>query len=134
MSEAELAVVHANNRAFCSRDVDRMLRCYHPDAVVVDRRRVGFGSFRGHDELRAYYRSIVDSAAELNEDLEVLAAAGGVVVAHCVLRGRLASDPTGPEVGAEYGLLVRVEDGLITKLDVCEDGEHALELGGVAAA
>jgi ketosteroid isomerase-like protein len=131
MPERDLEVVHANNAAFSARDVEGMLRCYAPDAVVEDRRRVGFGSFSGHDELRSYYRGIVDSACELHEDLEVLAAAGGVVVAHCNLRGRLASDPTGPEVGAEYGLVVRIEDGLIRRLDVCEDGDHALELSGV---
>jgi ketosteroid isomerase-like protein len=134
MPSGDLDVVRANNAAFSARDVDGMLRCYAPDAVVEDRRRVGFGSFRGHDELRAYYRGIVDSACELHEDLEVLAAAGGVVAAHCRLRGRLASDPTGPEVGAEYGLVLRIEDGLIARLDVCEDGDHALELSGVSRA
>jgi ketosteroid isomerase-like protein len=132
MPERDLDVVRANNAAFSARDVDAMLRCYAPDAVVEDRRRVGFGSFRGTDELRSYYRGIVDSACELHEELEVLAAAGGIVVAHCRLRGRLASDPTGPEVGAEYGLVVRIEEGLIRHLDVCEDGDHALELSGVA--
>ncbi len=131
MPEAELAVVRANNAAFCALDVEGMLRCYAPDAVVEDRRRVGFGSFRGHDELRGYYRGIVESAVELHEDLEVLAEAGGVVVAQCALRGRLAADPTGPEVGAEYGLVIYVDGGLIQRLDVCEDGEHALELSGV---
>ena len=134
MPEADLAVVRANNAAFSARDVEAMLACYAPDAVVEDRRRVGFGTFRGHDELRSYYRGIVDSAVELHEDLEVLAEAGGVVVAQCALRGRLASDPTGPEVGAEYGLVVVVEHGLITRLDVCEDGDHALEISGVRRA
>jgi ketosteroid isomerase-like protein len=131
MPDDELAVVRANNAAFSARDVEGMLALYREDATVVDRRRVALGSFSGRDELRAYYRGIVDSAVELHEDLEVLVSAAGVVVAHCALRGRLATDPTGPEVGAEYGLVVQVEEGLIARLDVCDDGEHALEVAGL---
>jgi ketosteroid isomerase-like protein len=133
MSAADVDLVRANSAAFSARDVDTMLRCYREDAVVVDLRRVGFGTFSGHDELRAYYQGIVDSAAEMREDLEVLASADGLVAAHCALRGRLAGDPGGPEVGAEYGLVVRLRDGLIERLEVCEDGAHALEVSGLRA-
>ena len=131
MSETDVAVVRANNEAFSRRDVDAMLALYRPDAVVADRRRVALGTFTGHDELRPYYSGIFESASVLRETLTVLADGDGVVAARCELRGQLASDPTGPEVGAEYGLVVRIEDGLITSLDICEDGDHALELSGL---
>jgi ketosteroid isomerase-like protein len=131
MSEAELALVRRNSAAFSARDVDAMLACYAPDATVVDLRRVGFGTFTGHDELRAYYGGICDSAFSLHEDLQVLAARDGLVASHCELRGRLASDPGGPELGATYGLVAHLRDGVIAKLEVCEDGEHALEVSGL---
>lgn len=90
MSEADIALVLKNSAAFSARDVDGMLRCYAPDAEVVDRRRFGFGSFTGHAELRTYYEGIVGSAADLHEELRVLEAADGIVVADCELSGHLA--------------------------------------------
>ena len=131
MSEAELAVVQRNSAAFSARDVEAMLECYASDATVVDRRRVGFGTFTGHDELRAYYHGIVDAAFEMHEDLKVLAARDGLVAAHCDLRARLASDPGGPELGAEYGLVLHLRDLKIATLEICENGAHALEVSGL---
>ena len=105
-----------------------MLAFYAPDAEVVDHRRVGVGSFRGHGELRPYYESIFHSAAELHEELTVLDRREHRVAAHCVLTGQLAADPNGPVVTVEYGLVIEVADGLIQRLDVGDDGEHAREL------
>ena len=131
MTDPDVALVQANSAAFSARDVETMLGFYHPEATVVDRRRVGFGTFTGHAELGAYYRSIVDSALEMHERLDVIASGDGKVAAACALRGVLTSDPTGPEVSAEYGLLATIREGLIVRLDVCEDGDHALELSGL---
>ncbi len=126
-----LEVVRANSAAFSAMDVDAMLALYADDAEVVDRRRVSIGSFRGHDELRAYYLSIFHSAAELHEDLTVVAERDGVVAAHCELRGRLAADPTGPDITVVYGLAMEIRDGKIVRLEIGEDGDHALELTGL---
>src|SRR5687768_11208050 len=94
MGGGDLDVIRANSEAFSRMDVDAMMDLYAPDAVVVDRRRAGFGTFTGHDELRPYYLSIFHSASELHEDLEVLAHGDGVVVTHCELHGKLAAAPT----------------------------------------
>jgi len=126
------SVVLANNRAFSAMDVDAMLAFYASDAVVVDRRRVATGTFTGHEELRAFYSSIFHSASELREDIRIVAERDGLVVADCELCGQLATDPTGPTVTIVYGLLVRVEDGLIRHLDITEDGDHALEISGLS--
>ena len=114
--------------AFSAMDVDAMLALYAADAEVVDHRRVGVGAFRGHDELRPYYESIFHSASELHEQLTVLDRRDARVAAHCVLTGRLAADPNGPVITVEYGLVIEVADGLIRRLDVADDGEHAREL------
>src|SRR3712207_2335003 len=112
-------VVRANSAAFSGQDVDGMLRCYAPDAVVRDQRHGGLlGSFTGHDELRTYYLGIFHMARWLREDLQVLAVDGDVVVADCELHGQLAADADGREMVAPYGLLMRISDGLIRELDI----------------
>ncbi len=130
-ADDDVAVVQANSRAFSACDIDTMLGYYAPDAVVEDLRRVSLGTFRGHDELRAYYLSIFHSAAALEERLEVVATGDGVVVARCELWGRLASDPGGSGITIDYGLVLHLRDGLIQRLLLCEDGEHALEVSGL---
>ena len=127
-----IAVVKANNNAFSRMDVDAMLALYAPDAEVIDRRRVSLGSFRGHDELRAYYLSIFHSASELREDLTVLAHEGGIVVAGCEITGRLAAAPANSaEVVVPYGLVIDVRDGRIVRLELHESGDDALALSGL---
>ncbi|HEX8206562.1 MAG TPA: nuclear transport factor 2 family protein [Solirubrobacteraceae bacterium] len=132
MGGDELAVVYANSAAFSRMDVDAMMDLYAPDAVVVDRRRVSMGTFRGHDELRPYYLSIFHSASQLFEDLTVLAHRDGLVVTDCEIRGKLADAPAlAPEVVVPYGLLVRLRDGKIAEIELHEDGAAALEASGL---
>jgi ketosteroid isomerase-like protein len=123
-------VVRANNAAFSAMDVDGMLALYASDAEVVDRRRVSLGTFTGHDELRAYYLSIFHSAEELHETLTIVGERGGMVAADCELFGRLSGSVPGSGVTVTYGITVTVADGVITHLDIAEDGDHARELAG----
>ncbi len=134
MADTDVEVVLTSNAALNRRDVEGMLAVYADDAQVVDSRRVGFGSFAGHDELRGLYSGIVSSAASFTEDVHVLASGGGLVVAHCEVRARLATDPTGPEVGAEYGFVVTVRDRKIARLELFDHGDEALEASGLQAA
>lgn len=135
MARSDREVVLANAKAFNAMDVEAMLALYAADAEVVDRRRPGVGSFRGHGELRPYYLSIFHSAAELDERLEIVGADGaGRVAAHCELVGRLAADPRGTGVTVVYGLAYVIADGRIARLEIAEDGAHALELSGLAGA
>ena len=128
MDGEPLDVVLENNDAFSRMDVDRMLRLYARDAMVVDRRRVSIGTFVGHDELRPYYLSIFHSAESLHEDLTVIGQeAGGIVVCECELRGRLAAAPAhAAEVTVPYGLVIEVRDGLIRRIELHESGADAL--------
>lgn len=127
MAGDAVTVVRGNSEAFSRMDIDGMLAFYAEDAVVVDRRRVSMGTFRGHEELRAYYLSIFHSASELHESLEVLADEDGVVVAACELRGRLAGAPSGaPDIVVPYGLVIEVRGGRIVHLALHETGDDAL--------
>jgi ketosteroid isomerase-like protein len=125
-------VVLANNAAFNDRDVEAMLALYAPDAVVVDRRQMGLGQFNGHAELRPYYSSIFHAVEALNEDIRVLADRDGVVVAHCETWARLPGGETGAGITTPYGLLIRVGDGRIQRLEVFMDGKDALAESGLA--
>ena len=131
MPPSPVDVVTANNAAFSAMDVDAMLALYAPDAVVTDRRRVSMGTFAGHDELRAYYLSIFHSAEELRETLEVVGQGGDRVAAACELYGRLTGSVEGSGVTVTYGLAIVVSDGLITHMEIAEDGDHARELAGL---
>jgi ketosteroid isomerase-like protein len=133
-SEA-VGVVKANSAAFSRMDIDAMMELYAPDAVVVDRRRVSMGTFRGHGELRPYYLSIFHSASELHEALEVVAERDGIVVAACELRGRLAGAAAHvPDVVVPYGLVIEVRDGLIARIALDESGDEALDESGIAGS
>ena len=125
MTRSNVEVIRANSEAFSRRDADGMLEFYAPDAVVIDRRQVGWGEFRGHDALRSYYQGLFDNASELHEDLEVVSEDGDVVVASCHLRGRLVGQPDGPEVTFDYAIRVTFADGLIAALDIYEDAAAA---------
>lgn len=123
-----------SNAALNRRDVEGMLAVYADDAVMDDHRKVPFGTFSGKAELRDLYSGLVSSASEFHEEVTILVEQPGVVVAHCEVTARLAADPTGPAIGAEYGFVVRVRDERIARLDLYDDGEAALEASGIAAA
>jgi ketosteroid isomerase-like protein len=125
MSPANADVVRANSDAFSRLDVHAMLELFAPDAVVTDRRAIGWGEFRGHDALRSYYQGLFDNASELNEELEIVSEAGEVVVASCHLTGKLAGQEDGPEVAFDYALRIRLADGLIASLEIFDDADAA---------
>ena len=126
MPLSHIEVVRANSEAFSRRDADAMLEFYAPDAVVIDRRQVGWGEFRGHESLRSYYQGLFDNADELREDLEVVSEDGDVVVASCTLRGRLVGQPDGPELIFDYALRITFAGGLIATVGIYENAEAAL--------
>ena len=123
----ERAVVLANSAAFSNRDVEGMLRFFAPDAVAVDLRPSGFGEYHGHEALRAYYGGIFDNAAELHEELEIVSAADGCVVADCHTRVRLASTVGSGDLEVAYAMMLLLVEGRITRLEVHADRTSALE-------
>ena len=125
MPPANVEVVRANSAAFSRRDVDAMLELFAPDAVVHDRRSVGWGDFVGRDAIRAYYEGLFDNAEEIYEDIAVASASGDVVVASCRTTARLAGQPDAALVSFEYALKVTLADGLITALEIYEDTKAA---------
>jgi ketosteroid isomerase-like protein len=134
VARSDVEVLLASNAALNRRDVEGMLANYAEDAVVLDHRRVAFGTFTGHEELRGLYSGLIGSVAELTEDVQVLATAPGTVVAHCEVTARLSADPGGQVVGAEYGFVVTVAGDRIQRLELHDDGDAALAACGLPAA
>jgi ketosteroid isomerase-like protein len=124
MPRSNLDTVRANSEAFSRRDVDAMLELHAPDAVVVDRRPVGFGEFRGHDAIRSYYAGLFDNTSGLHEHLEVVEERGDVVVASCHLRARLAGADA-DEVTFDYALRIGIAGGLIATVEIFESAAAA---------
>lgn len=125
MSAANAEVVRANSDAFSRRDVDAMMAFFAPDAVVRDRRAVGWGDFLGRDAIRSYYEGLFDNVEEIYEDLAVASASGDVVVAPCHTTARLAGQPDAALVTFDYALKVTVDGGLIKALEIYEDAKAA---------
>lgn len=128
---APVDVILDVNAAMNRRDVDGMLEHYAPGAVFRDHRAVPFGDFEGHAQLHDLYGGILGLAAEFTERLEFLALEGGTLVAHCEVSARLADDPTGRIIGAEYGYIATIRDDRVVSLELYDDGQAALEASGL---
>jgi ketosteroid isomerase-like protein len=120
-------VLLAVNAAFSQRDAPAMVERFAADAVVTDHRQGGMGSWRGHDELLAYYAGICDSARQLREDLEIVYEQGDVVVADCVFNAQLSEEGGPDEFSLPYAISVVVRDGLIQELGVHQDVASATQ-------
>jgi ketosteroid isomerase-like protein len=118
-------VVRANSAAFSRRDVDAMLELYAPDAVVTDRRPVGWGEFRGRDALHSYYQGLFDNADELDEELEIVSEDGDVIVAACRLNVRLAGEHDNGDLVFGYALRIKLAAGQIAAMEIHHDAEAA---------
>ena len=125
MPRTPVEVVQANSEAFSRRDADAMLELYAPDAIVIDRRAIGWGEFRGHDALRSYYQGLFDNAEDLREDLEVVADEGELIVASCRLTAQLVGQPDASPVSFDYALRIRLADGSIASIDIYDDADAA---------
>jgi ketosteroid isomerase-like protein len=125
MPPSNADIVRANSQAFSRRDADAMLELYAPDAVVTDRRAVGWGEFRGHDAMRSYYQGLFDNADKLHEELEIVSDDGDLVIASCHLTGHLVGQPDAPPVKFDYALRIQLADRLIQTMEIYEDADAA---------
>ena len=124
-------VVRANNAAFNRRDLDAMIECYAPDAIVSDQRPIGMGTHRGHEGLRDYYQGIFDNTVALREDLDVVAERDGVVVVDCRVWVTLDSEAGAGEIDMPYAMALTVKDGRIQLLEMYQDARTALAAKGL---
>lgn len=127
MRRSNVEIVRANSEAFSRRDVEAMLELYAPDAVVTDRRAVGWGEFRGRDALRSYYQGLFDNVSGLHEELVVVEDRGEVIVAACRVRARIVDQPDAEEMTFDYALRIALADRLIVSMDIFEDADSVTD-------
>lgn len=77
MTHTAVQTVERHMAAIRSRDLDAIVATYAPDAVLVDTDRIG----RGVDHIRAAHAEVLDAAADLEPELELLADGDVVFVA-----------------------------------------------------
>ena len=102
-----------------------MVERFAPDALVTDHRQGGMGSWRGRDELLAYYGGICGATVQLREDLQIVHEQGDLVIADASFRAQLTPDGTLDEFQLAYALTAVVRDDLIQELGVHQDLEAA---------
>jgi ketosteroid isomerase-like protein len=127
MPEDNAEVVRSAFAAYNRRDLDGVLEDWAPDGVVDWSRSRGFdaGVFRGHDEIRAFWRRLLDAFEEVRVEIEdLLAVEEGVLLVENVayLRGR-----DGIEVEARSAIVIERRDGQTTSLTLYQTKQEALE-------
>jgi ketosteroid isomerase-like protein len=131
MSQENVEIVRRGTDAYNRRDLDGVLENWAPDAVVDWSRSRGFdaGVFRGHDEIRAFWRRLLDAFDEVRVELvDPVEVEEGLVVVENVAyqRGR-----DGIEVQARSAWLIAIRDGETTSLTLYQTKQEALEAAGL---
>ena len=103
MTRSALQAVEQHMDAIRDRDLDAIVATYAPDAVLVDTNRIG----RGLDHIRSAHAEVLDTAANLEPDLQILTEDDVVFVAW-----RAVGDAGAALVGTNT--FVIDDDGLIT--------------------
>jgi ketosteroid isomerase-like protein len=128
MSEENVELVRRSIDAFSRGELDAVLECYAPDAVIDWSNSLGFdaGVFRGHGEIRAFMERFLEAFGEIRVELlgDPVEVEDGRVVAENVSynRGR-----DGIEVRARSAWLVTISDGVQTSLTLYQTKQEALE-------
>jgi ketosteroid isomerase-like protein len=98
-----------------------MLQYYAPDALVVDRRAIGWGEFPGHDAIRSYYEGLFANVEEIHEGFDIVLEQGDLVVANCHTTAKLAEYADAGEMTFDYALRFEFADGVIALMEIFED-------------
>lgn len=104
-------VVDAQVDAYFSRDLERFLACYSPDAIITD--PAGAVMAQGHEAMRQMYAGIFESSPQLAGRIANRIVVGNFVADHEELEGfNLPGYPTSVQGIAVY----QVTDGKIRRV------------------
>jgi ketosteroid isomerase-like protein len=133
MADDNAEIVRRNFEAICARDVDALIRLYHPDAEFrpLTGTRIESGGYQGHEGIRAYFEeagAVWERMAPYADDLQ---ARGDLVVAigGCKVRGR----ESGAETDTPMAWVIRLRDGRIASTQAFSAAEDALAAAGLAS-
>ena len=132
MGAGNAEIVRSNFEAIRSRDVDALLRLYHPDGVFrpLTGTRIESGGYRGHDGIRAYFDEVDEVWDQMTPYADDLRTHGDVVVAigGCKVRGR----ESGAESDSPMAWVFRIREGRILSTHAFSDAGDALADAGMA--
>ena len=106
--------------AVARQDLDAAMACWAPGGID---HLAPVGELRVPDELRAYFEDLFAAMPDFQYEVLDLFAQGDKAAAHWRAKGTFTGrryqglEPNGAEIRAEGADLVRVEDGLIKRLD-----------------
>jgi ketosteroid isomerase-like protein len=125
-AERPEAVVRAVFEAAARGDKDALFRRLRPG---VEWQLIGLipdqpSFYRGREEVWAYARSLAETFEDPEPELVAVQEVGDQAVARVHLRGRSRADDE--PVDLEFSMLLKVQDGRITRADDYEDHEEAL--------
>jgi hypothetical protein len=107
----------------CARNFDRLMTHFTRDAEVI----TPDGAFRGREAIAAVYRKSFDDFPRLKVDLKASFAGRG---AHCYEYSAVLSDADDNDWLVEGINLMKLEDGLISRLRSFEDAPRRIPVGG----
>ena len=135
MSEENVEIVRRVYEAVARRDTATVLAVYDPD-IEWDLSRSLWGDltgraiYRGHEELRAFYREWYEAWGNYEEAVEELIEAGQRVIVVATGHGR--GRASGAEVGwTQYGVWT-IREGKIVRVAWFETREAALHAAGLS--
>jgi ketosteroid isomerase-like protein len=133
MSEENVEVVRRVYEAAARRDADAVLALYDPD-VEWDWTRVSglFGQdgfYRGHEELRRWFREWSQGLNHIEYQAEELIAAGAHVISKSVMRGR--GRASGIELGDTLYAVWTFREGKIVRVVWFPTHAEALKAAGL---
>jgi ketosteroid isomerase-like protein len=137
MSEQNVAIVRELLEMFDRREHERAFDFYDPD-IEWDASRVGAfnpdiaGVFRGHDEVRTYWRRWLEAWRDLEFEVEDVLDGGDEIVALIRNQRQWGRSSGIPTEMPPYALVFTVKNGKVTRWRSFPDREEALEAAGIS--
>ncbi len=104
-------VVRTLMDTYNARDLNRLISCFAPDAVILD--GLGNQTIKGHEGMRRVYGRLFDQSPKLHAEIKATMMAGKYVVTEEHVTGiNLEGYPSEAHLAVVY----RVEDGKITRV------------------
>lgn len=122
MAAEEAAVVLRGAELFNGADVDGMMQLWHPDAVSLDHRPIGWEPM-GRDQVRELNLSAFAVVPDVQRQTTLLDCPSQAVVARVRFFGHAADG--GGEVELEYTEVTWVRHGLIVRRDIYAGPDEA---------
>jgi ketosteroid isomerase-like protein len=131
MAHDNAEIARRNFEAICARDIDALIRLYHPDAEFrpLTGTLIESGGYQGHEGIRAYFEEADEIWEQMVPYADDLQARGDLVVAigGCRVRGR----ESGAETDTPMAWVIRLRDGRIVSTRAFSEPDDALSAAGL---